>query len=150
MNLDKISRELYDYIVSKPYGTEVATSSCLSELYGLRGKYIDQHIGWVLTNGEIKLADIELFDIEAKLSELIRSSGKYFIDSTQYLGGAVGLPFNVGGILRTYDGLVEEFHRRKTRNYGGYYVKELISILLKLEKATAVYDVRTCFRGRQI
>lgn len=121
MNIDTITKELYEYIVSNPYGTEVATSNCLCELYGLEGKYIDQHIGWVLTNGELQLSHNELFEINAKLNELIRNSGKYFFDSIYF--GAVGLPFNVGHILRTYDGIIEEFHRRKTRDYGGYFVK---------------------------
>ena len=123
MDIDKISKELYEYIVSKPYGTEVSTSSCLRELYNLESEYIDQYVGWILTNGELKLSDMELFDIDAKLHKLIRESGTYFIDSTRYVGACVGLPFNVGGILKTYDGLVDEFKRRKTRDYGGYYVK---------------------------
>ena len=123
MDIDKISKELYEYIVSKPYGTEVSTSKCLSELYNFKGEYIDQHVGWILTNGELKLSDTELFDIDAKLHKLIKESGKYFIDSTMYVGACVGLPFNVGGILKTYDGLVDEFKRRKTKDFGGYYVK---------------------------
>ena len=97
MDIDKISKELYEYIVSKPYGTEVSTSSCLRELYNLESEYIDQHVGWILTNGELKLSDMELFDIDAKLHKLIRESGTYFIDSTMYVGACVGLPFNVGG-----------------------------------------------------
>ena len=72
MNIDTITKELYEYIVSKPYGTEVATSNCLCELYGLEGKYIDQHIGWVLTNGELQLSDNELFEINDKLKELAK------------------------------------------------------------------------------
>lgn len=123
MNIDTITKELYEYIVSKPYGTEVATSSCLCELFNLKGKYINQHVGWILTNGDIKLSDKDLFDIDAKLDKMINDSGVYLIDSTQYLGACVGLPYNVGGILRTYDGLLDEFRRRKTRDYGGYFVK---------------------------
>ena len=98
-NIDSISKELYEYIVSKTCGTEVATSSCLCELYKLKWEYVNSNIGWILTNGEIKISNDDLFKIDDRLRELMTSSGKYFIDSSQYDGAPVGLPFNVGGIL---------------------------------------------------
>lgn len=120
-----IARQLYEYIVSLPYGAEMSISEAFRKVYA-----------------SIEVPYDGLFDIHNEVLTLFESSEEYFFDPSEYIGAYAGFPYDISLVIRTYDGLKREFNRKRIKNSG---YRHLVHIALG--ESVSLDDVHECSVG---
>lgn len=96
-----IARQLYEYMISLPYGAEISTLEAFRMVFP-----------------DLEVPYDDMFDVHNEVCSLFESSEEYFLDPSEYVGVSSGLPFSIPFVIRTYDGIIREFEKKRINKYG--------------------------------